>query len=30
MIAIVEENEYLCLGQSYLVWFAHHLLLHQI
>lgn len=30
MIAIVEENEYLCLGQSYLVRFAQHLLLHLI
>ncbi len=28
MIAIVEENEYLCLGQSYFVRFAHHLLVH--
>lgn len=28
MIATVEENEYLCLGQSYLVRFAQHLLLH--
>ena len=28
MIATVQENEYLCLGQSYLVRFAHQLLLH--
>lgn len=30
MIATVQENEYLCLGQSYLVRFAQHFLFHLI